>query len=368
MSLVIGLLSFAMNTQNEITEEDTQRIQAALADDEQTKFVVKPRAKLNILDHLLWLIQGTFAVGFAVTMLFSTHKGISMILLSFLCTPVFILGIICLMAPWHTRRRKLRTLYVITNKRAIILEPSRMLMIPRTIAYPLNNKLIRGSYLRNDGYGDIIFGYEASLQLNPRIHRGPAEVGFLDIPQAKQVIGILQEQIKQAPSNAHTPTIPPTQFGLPSSSDVFGNTMTMPSGETLTVFISAIFILAAIILSGTGGIFLYNDIQLRMNGIHTEAQVIHVEEDRLNNNVSYYATVRFTDNAGNQHIQRVSQSCDADTCRLGNTVPIIYRPDHIRSLCIGEVKSTTAIVLLSISAFLLLIGILIITTARRRSS
>lgn len=190
----------------ELGKNDGERLRAVLHEDERVVLVVKPRARL--FEPLAWL-DTLFAVAACVVACVYWKKiyfefpaswdimcTLSSVVLVILLLPLSILWLVMLFAPLLQLWRKRRTLYVITDKRALILEPSRFLL-PRKRSFPLFPNPVRRMRLGRGGYGDIVLGEEAQWQLRGKIRREYVPVGFFEVPQVQLIRQVMDETAAQ---------------------------------------------------------------------------------------------------------------------------------------------------------------------------
>jgi hypothetical protein len=76
-----------------------------------------------------------------------------------LLLPFWVAGIGLAVSPLWRRKRVNNTLYVVTNRRAIVAQPSPFLLKPETRTWYLDADLIKAVEARIGGCGDIVFDY-----------------------------------------------------------------------------------------------------------------------------------------------------------------------------------------------------------------
>ncbi len=103
--------------------------------------------------------------------------------------------------PWFRKRYKRRTLYLVTDRRCIILTP-RLLPGMKCKSYPLEPNRIKEYEIFSGGIGNIAFDYVYTED-----SRHP--LGFLDLPQCKRVVTLIRKQIKKLHQLDHLPPAPP---------------------------------------------------------------------------------------------------------------------------------------------------------------
>ncbi len=102
--------------------------------------------------------------------------------------------------PWFRKRYKRRTLYLVTDRRCIILTP-RLLPGMKCKSYPLEPNRIKEYEIFSGGIGNIAFDYVYTED-----DRHP--LGFLDLPQCKRVVTLIRKQIKKLHQLDHLPPAP----------------------------------------------------------------------------------------------------------------------------------------------------------------
>lgn len=89
------------------------------------------------------------------------------------------------------RRRMKRTVYILTEQRAIVLRPTGVTKTGgwQLIAWPLSAGLVKERVLRNDGSGDLIFGYEPKKSSEDTT----VPMGFFNLPELRRVEQMLMD-------------------------------------------------------------------------------------------------------------------------------------------------------------------------------
>ena len=140
------------------------------------------------------------------------HFGIAaLILISSEAEPLllpFIL-LLCLL-PWFRKCYKRRTLYLVTDRRCIILTP-RLLPGMNCKSYPLKPNRIKEHEVFSGGIGNIVFDYNDGVRETSPHDDDRIPEGFLDLPQCKRVVTLIRKQIKKLHQLDHLPPAPPPQ-------------------------------------------------------------------------------------------------------------------------------------------------------------
>ena len=96
--------------------------------------------------------------------------------------------------PWRKCRCARRTLYLLTNRRAIVLQG--LLFGHRLHVFPIQRDMIDAVAVRGDGSGNIVFVTQNTWTLrNEHIVDDIRQIGFMDIDNVKAVQKILENQI-----------------------------------------------------------------------------------------------------------------------------------------------------------------------------
>ena len=121
------------------------------------------------------------------------HFGIATLILISSEAEPFLLPFILLLCflPWFRKCYKRRTLYLVSDRRCIILTP-RLLLGMKCKSYPLEPNRIKEYEVFSGGMGNI-------------------PEGFLDLPQCKRVVTLIRKQIKKLHQLDHLPPAPPPQ-------------------------------------------------------------------------------------------------------------------------------------------------------------
>ena len=141
------------------------------------------------------------------------HFGIAAFALIVSEGELFVLpfAILLCVIPWFRKCYKRRTLYLVTDRRCIILTP-RLLPGMDCKSYPLEPKLIKEYEIFSGGIGNIAFDYDCcathdTCNSAPEDDRHP--LGFLDLPQCKRVVTLIRKQIKKLHKLDYLPPAPP---------------------------------------------------------------------------------------------------------------------------------------------------------------
>ena len=183
-----------LDQRESLTRRERRVIDRTLGMDEQLVLVTRPDP--TILKAELIIHFGMAALVFIVSE-----------------AELFVLPFVILLCviPWFRKRYKRRTLYLVTDRRCIILTP-RLLPGMNCKSYPLEPKLIKEYEIFSGGIGNIAFDYDCcathyTCGSDPEDDRHP--LGFLDLPQCKRVVTLIRKQIKKLHQLDHLPPAPP---------------------------------------------------------------------------------------------------------------------------------------------------------------
>ena len=140
------------------------------------------------------------------------HFGIAALILMTSEAEPFLLPFILLLCflPWFRKCYKRRTLYLVTDRRCIILTP-RLLLGMKCKSYPLEPTRIKEYEVFSGGIGNIVFDYNNGVRGATSHDDDRIPEGFLDLPQCKRVVTLIRKQIKKLHQLDHLPPAPPPQ-------------------------------------------------------------------------------------------------------------------------------------------------------------
>ena len=180
-----------LDQRDSLTQRERRIIDRTLGMDEQLLLVTRP-------DPSILKVELCIHFGIAALILITSEAE------PFLLPFIILLCII----PWFRKYYKRRTLYLVTNRRCIILTP-RLLPGMKCESYPMEPNRIKEYEVFSGGIGNIVFDYNHGVQ-GPTPHdddRIPE--GFLDLPQCKRVVTLIRKQIKKLHQLDHLPPAPP---------------------------------------------------------------------------------------------------------------------------------------------------------------
>ena len=196
-----------LDQRESLTRRERRVIDRTLGMDEQLLLVTRPDPTILKAERLI-------------------HFGVAAFILIVSEAELFVLPFVILLCviPWFRKRYKRRTLYLVTDRRCIILTP-RLLPGMNCKSYPLEPKLIKEYEIFSGGIGNIAFDYDYSSPVDscgsdPEADRHP--LGFLDLPQCKRVVTLIRKQIKKLHQLDLLPPAPlPREEGFADTAGLF---------------------------------------------------------------------------------------------------------------------------------------------------
>ena len=179
-----------LDRRESLTQRERRIIDRTLGIDEQLLLVTRPDSTILKIERYIFF-------------------GIAAIILIISEGELFVLpfAILLCVIPWFRKCYKRRTLYLVTDRRCIILTP-RLLPGMNCKSYPLEPNRIKEYEIFSGGIGNIVFDYDDRVSRDP-YNSAPDEdrypLGFLDIPQCKRVVTFIRKQIKKLHRLDHLP-------------------------------------------------------------------------------------------------------------------------------------------------------------------
>lgn len=363
-----------------LSPQETQRVATALQPDEAVVLVVKPKARMHPVEILARMVPGVAVLIFFGCALTELKQLWWMVLL--MGTPFILLGVCSLLSPWWHRRRMERTLYLLTNRRVVVLEPG-VLFGERMIAYPLQPNPVKEVDTHDDGYGNIVFAYEMRWQWHTRrIHRAPCPVGFIAVPQVERVAQMIAEQVAATPTSLPSlPAVPPALAGLPTETDSWGNPTPQHPNSGVLIAFGAAFALFALLFMGMGVYRMQQEARFEEEGVRTTATVVEVKARRNSsssshrhrssggitirvgdsrksrNSYNYYPVFRFTDTEGRVHEAESDTGSSDYNYPAGYQVPVIYLPSDPTKVTPADASAKTGLLFTLIGGLVFVIGV-----------
>ncbi len=111
---------------------------------------------------------------------------------------LFALGMLC--APWMQKRKMGRTVYAVTDRRALIIE--RKLLSWNIRPFTLADNMVEERHIKGDGRGDLILGKDIRRGSERDFH---TKVGFMNLPDLRLAEEKLDEAIRARKEPGDTP-------------------------------------------------------------------------------------------------------------------------------------------------------------------
>lgn len=300
-------------TEYDLSPKLRERIDAALEDTENLVLVTFPRWSWGNPTVLLFIVFGVFwlTIVSLATVSMVTEPSIGGFECLFMI-PFWVVGVGIVAGLLIYRARVLRTVYLITDKRAVVLRPSAFFR-PKVLFWPLKPDMVKAVNERRGGYGDIVLGYK-SYQVNNQ----PAPDGLLNVPEVRRVLSILQEQLHA--SGEDIAQLPMPQSAVSTPAEVKKN-------ARVKCLMGVLFACFGAVFCGAGIMMHVQQQEVLQHGVKTEATVVklHRSEDS-DGNTSYFPVVQFTDANGQELTVRGTWSnCNVSK---GDKVSIIYLPSR----------------------------------------
>ena len=194
-----------------LSVQDREWVEQELPPGEELLLVCKPATCLWKPGYAYRMFFATLWNGFLfgiLGMLFINHITLEeiiekpAILLLFLgLLPFYLIGIGLIISPWWERENDRRTVYVLTNRRAIVLRPSMIRRRPTCRRFLLTHNLIKEVREYRKGRGDIVMDYDEhhgrnGTTLMPK--------GFLHVDNVRELEYRIHQYLPDAPPPART--------------------------------------------------------------------------------------------------------------------------------------------------------------------
>lgn len=299
-----------------------REIDKILKPGETVELVVYPQwrwlSQANVISGLaaaVWL----GIIGKLTAVMFSLEKNGEWWTLFLLLLPFWVAGIGLAVSPLWRRKRVNNTLYVVTNRRAIVAQPSPFLLKPETRTWYLDADLIKAVEARIGGCGDIVFDYR-----KVRTKHGWRDVpeGFLSVPELDRVTDILRALIAAAArpdAQAGSPSAIPAEWKAPHLLNP------VPPRKPISWKWGFLFMTPGVICLSVFAMGMHKHAKMREYGVTTQAEVQYRTPG-----VFPELAVSFCDTSGKQHnkVYAIWQSVDFVGYHPGDKVEICYMPSN----------------------------------------
>lgn len=330
-----------------LSPKDNARVQAVLRDDERVVLVTRPRPQMDIVESVGRVFSGVMLLVMLAYALYQMQQ-VWWLVLAFV-SPLILFAACLISSPARYRRQKERTLYLLTDKRVLMLEP-KGIFGERVVAYPLQPNPVKAVQHGDDGYGDIIFAYEQHWEIFPKMRHRTTPVGFIEVPEVVQVEQLLAAQVAATPPAVPLPAAqPPTLAGLPTETDSWGNPVATSMQRPVMITLGILFLVFDAVFLTIGILMLCSDARFEKEGVRTMATVLSVrKEESLSSNhhhrpgthvsirvddsskrssgYCYFPRLQFVDAAGVAHEFDSSTGSSAYDFPVGHQVEVIYLP------------------------------------------
>ena len=187
---------------NFVTGADRDRIQEFLNSGETLLWCAKPEPPLMPQNTFIFFLLGIIFSSMSVLMALQLQRQDQLQTPTILFMSVFFVAglLLAFYIPYATRSKLLRTLYIISDRRAIILPPKGDVR-----SYPLAPYMVLSARTPEGKLGRIIFERE--------VHRGKnstytVDIGFLYCPEAAEALRLLEKQLDgKALESSKTPEV-----------------------------------------------------------------------------------------------------------------------------------------------------------------
>ncbi|MBR5894639.1 MAG: hypothetical protein IKZ13_03755 [Akkermansia sp.] len=355
---------------NDLSELNIARVQQKLHAGERLLLMVHPRLRMRTCELLRLVLPGLALMGlflYAVVVL-----GANCWVPVVFGLPFWGIASVLLISPlWH-RRRMAGTVYLLTDKRAVIVTPAGW-GGERTLSFPLRPNPVLKVVHHGGDYGDIIFAWERRWQPGAYVYSPVEPVGFLSVPQVIRVSHLLGEQVAAVPADAE---LPPPEGVTPLATDKKGRARAFTLERQFGMWLGMLCCAISFLLLLTGVCRMPQETRFGLNSVSTTATVlgqrrevsrwnthIHAERERIrlkngviqNRFVSYYPTVQFTDATGKVFTVELAEPQPRQLMKLQSKVEITYNRHDPRQLCVGK-PSRHGVVCCMLSCLVFIVG------------
>ena len=277
---------------------------------------------ISVLAAVVWL----GIIGKLSAVMFSLEKNGEWWTLFLLLVPFWAAGIGMAVSPFWRRKRVDNTLYVVTNRRAIVGQPSPFLLQPETRTWYLEPGLVKSVYAQAAGCGDIVFDYR---KVRTKHGWRDEPEGFLSVPELDRVHTLLQELIEAASARPAEPA--------PAVADPWAQTYLppVPPRKLASWKWGFFFITPGLICLSVFAMDMHKHAKMAEQGVTTRAVVEYRNRDLLPK-----LAVSFCDVDGEKYneVYTIWGNPDFDNYRPGDKVMICYMPDNPYSVALVDHK------------------------------
>lgn len=299
---------------------------------------------ISVLGAVIWL----GIIGKLSSVMFSLEKNGEWWTLFLLLLPFWTAGIGMAISPFWRRKRVNNTLYVVTNRRAIVAQPSPFLLQPETRTWYLEQGLIKSVYAQSDGCGDIVFDFR-----KVRTKHGWRDVpeGFLCVPELDRVADILRAQIEAAAwqeAEESVPVLTPEVWKAPHLLPP------VPPRKRMSWKWCFALITPGLIACAIGGMALPNFSDLHEHGVLVQGVVVNKETGESPKlTVSY----RDKDNFPYTHQTLMGRQVNKNY-PIGGKVSVLYLPEKPSVVELADAKPNDLYIMIWGGVFMVIGGVL----------
>lgn len=277
--------------------------------------------------------------------------------ISLMLLPLWVLALVWLSAPYRARLRTGRTLCLLTDYRALVLQPTAMGY--RCVTWPLYEGVVTEVKTAADGSGSILF--DSSMHRHyPDSLRRTLPGGFEAVPQVERVQQLIAEQVAKASREHETETeLLFPQRGTVTALDDEGHFL-KDSADTPKEYSASPGIVLGLCFALLASLFMWGvlpslwmDMRLDADGVPATGTVVRLEpSSSRNKHPLYFPVVHFTPADGVVREFRSSYGFGATEYPVGSKVELRYLPmDPTQVRLVGERGETVLILLFSAAFF-----------------
>ncbi len=381
-----------------LNSRDTARITRTVSAQENLVLVVKPREQMDAIMKFLRLSAGVALVAWLLWKGAEINGGWPVQLLLW--------GMVLLLfsSPWLHRWKKRNTLYILTSHRAIVIEPGYIGQ-DKVQFWSLQPNPIQKVNRYNDGFGDIVLGYEMKWSIGrlfqtqggglagDLFRRRKVSVGFLDTPRVDEVYSQFAALIAQGNEDAlpteltgstytppNVPEYPHPSYRKPNEFGEWSNNTPDTSLPQALIGFGTVLSIFSCIALAIGAVILHFEQEFNANCVKTQATVVNVryaietqttqtrrrgtgvnislsEGEASHTTTTYYPTLSFSDTSGRTYLHDSDEgTTDPTAYHIGQQLTIRYLPNNPTEVKMGE-KSALGIKVMAFAALPLLISV-----------
>lgn len=185
-----------------LSAQEAARVSSLVAPDEELLLVAKPRVAPPLVSTVVQMLPGLLVTAGACCAVW--WAGAEWWPLALFLGPVWAIAVASLSAPLWYRWRMERTLYLLTNRRVVVVEPRWSGV--RVLDLPLYPNPVREVVRGKDGCGDIVFTW--ARRWHPAYLREvTCPVGFIAVPQVERVARLIAAQVEGAAVSRPVPLV-----------------------------------------------------------------------------------------------------------------------------------------------------------------